>query len=127
VANGEHQKQRIFSLEVDEGIRIEEADLKHHITNYYKTLFGKTDHNSVVMEESITHDTPQVPNIENAILTAPFTMDEVRNVVFQMEHNKASGPDGFSVEFYQAFWEVIKNDLLALFVDFHNDTLPVYS
>jgi hypothetical protein len=127
VANGKHQKQRIFSLEDDEGNCIEEGDLKHHITNYYKTLFGKTDHNSVIMEESITYDISQVPDIENAILTALFTMDEVRKTVFQMERNKAPGPDGFPAEFYQTFWEVIKDDLLALFVDFHNDTLPVYS
>jgi hypothetical protein len=32
-----------------------------------------------------------------------------------MEHNKAPGPDGFPVEFYQVFLEVIKDDLLALF------------
>jgi hypothetical protein len=29
-------------------------------------------------------------------------------MVFQLEHNKASGPDGFPAEFYQNFWEVIK-------------------
>jgi hypothetical protein len=32
-----------------------------------------------------------------------------------MERNKAPGQDGFSAEFYQTFWEVIKNDLMALF------------
>jgi hypothetical protein len=36
-----------------------------------------------------------------------------------MEHNKAPGPDGFPAEFYQVFWNVIKNDLLALFDAFH--------
>ena len=44
-----------------------------------------------------------------------------------MEHNKAPGPDGFPSEFYQAFWHVIKDDLIALFEDFHNDTLPLHS
>jgi hypothetical protein len=44
-----------------------------------------------------------------------------------MEHNKAPGPDGFPVEFYQVFWEVIKDDLFALFVDFHQKFLSVHS
>ena len=44
-----------------------------------------------------------------------------------MEHNKAPGPDGFPAEFYQAFWDLIKDDLMAMFVDFHNGTLPLYS
>jgi hypothetical protein len=44
-----------------------------------------------------------------------------------MEHNKAPGPDGFSVEFYQVFWDVIKDDLMALFREFHSGSLPLYS
>ena len=44
-----------------------------------------------------------------------------------MEHNKAPGPDGFPVEFYQVFWEVIKDDLLVLFADFHNEDLNLFS
>ena len=44
-----------------------------------------------------------------------------------MEHNKAPGPDGFPAEFYQVFWEVIKDDLLALFADFHNEDLNLFS
>src|SRR6266542_3306529 len=46
---------------------------------------------------------------------------------FQMEHNKAPGPDGFPVEFYQVFWEVIKGDLMALFQDLHQDGLDLFS
>ena len=44
-----------------------------------------------------------------------------------MEHNKAPGPDGFLVEFFQVFWEIIKEDLMALFKDFHKERLPLYS
>jgi hypothetical protein len=44
-----------------------------------------------------------------------------------MEHNKAPGPDEFLAEFYQACWEIIKNDLMTLFQEFHNGDLPLYS
>jgi hypothetical protein len=53
------------------------------------------------MGESRTDDIPQVPQKENNLLTTPYTDDEVRKVVFQMEHNKASGSDDFPAEFYQ--------------------------
>jgi hypothetical protein len=54
-------------------------------------------------------------------------MGEVQEAIFQMEHNKASGPDGFSVKFYQSCWEIIKSDLMALLYEFHNGDLPLYS
>jgi hypothetical protein len=68
-----------------------------------------------------------VTNTENEILTSPFTMDEIKEAVFQMEHNKAPGPDGFLTEFYQVFWEIIKEDLLALFSDLYEESLPLFS
>ena len=66
-------------------------------------------------------------NIENEILTSEFTEAEVREAIFQMEHNKAPGPDGFPAEFYQAFWGTIKDDLMAMFTMFHKQELPLYS
>ena len=44
-----------------------------------------------------------------------------------MEHNKAPGPNGFPVEFYQVFWEVIKEDLMAIFTEFHEGKLLLHS
>jgi hypothetical protein len=42
-----------------------------------------------------------------------------------MEHNKAPGPDGFTAEFYQHFWELIKWDLKAMLDDFHKGHLNI--
>jgi hypothetical protein len=52
------------------------------------------------MEETRTEDIPQVSEEENNLLTALYTEEEVKKAVFQMEHNKAPGPDGFPAEFY---------------------------
>jgi hypothetical protein len=52
---------------------------------------------------------------ENDILTVEFIEDEVKEAIMQMDWNKAPGSDGLSVEFYQRFWEVIKENLMAMF------------
>jgi mannosylglycoprotein endo-beta-mannosidase len=78
------------------------------------------------MDESRTDDMPQVTIEENNLLTALYTEEEVKKVVFQMEHNKAPGPDGFPGEFYQNFWEVIKSDLLELFSFLHAGQLELF-
>jgi hypothetical protein len=72
-------------------------------------------------------DIEQVSQEENDLLVRPFTMEEIRETIFQMEHNKAPESDGFQAEFYQAYWEIIKNDLMDLFRKFHNEDLPLYS
>ena len=72
-------------------------------------------------------DIPQVSQSENDFLTAPFTEKEIRDAIFDMEHNKAPGPDGFPAEFYQQFWDVIKGDLMQMFHDLHKDDLPLFS
>ena len=72
-------------------------------------------------------DITQVSELENALLTAQFTEKEIKDALFQMEHNKAPGPDGFPAEFYQKFWEVIKGDLFLMFQELHSGDLPLFS
>ena len=74
----------------------------------------------------MTHDIPQISAEENAILTAAFSENEVFEAISQMEKNKAPGPDGFPAEFYQNFWELIENDLMAMFIAFENGELPLF-
>ena len=127
VANGKHRKQHIYKLENDQGVVIGDAQLKSYITKFYKDLFGPPDASDITLEEDRIQDIPQVTQEDNEMLTSEFTEAEVKSDVFQMEHNKAPGPDGFPAEFYQVFWEVIKDDLLALFADFHNEDLNLFS
>jgi hypothetical protein len=101
--------------------------LKSHITKYYKNLFGPPEHSEITLVEDHTLDIPQISPEENDILISPFTESEVRDAVFQMEHNKASGPDGFPTEFYQVFWGIIKEDLIHLFADLHREALDLYN
>ena len=55
------------------------------------------------MEESRRDDIPQVSSEENELLIQKFSEVEVKEAIFQMEHNKAPGPNGFPTEFYQVF------------------------
>jgi hypothetical protein len=104
-----------------------EQALKGYITSYYKDLFRPPKRNSFSLDESRVEDIVQVSQVENDLIIRPFTCDEIQEAVFQMEHNKAPSPNGFSVEFYHACWEIIKDDLMEIFQEFHNDDLPLYT
>jgi hypothetical protein len=125
MANGRHRKKHIHSLVQDEGTIEGHEQLKSYITNYYKNLFGEPVEGNFTMDESRTDDIPHVSIEENAFLTPPYS-EEVRKVVFMMEHNKAPGPDGFPAEFYQTFWDIIRVDLLALFSSLHTGQLELF-
>jgi hypothetical protein len=127
VANGKRRKTRIFRLEQEDGIIEGDENLKKYITKYYKDLFGRPEGNNFSLLESMTEDIPQVSTEENELLTAEFSEKEVRDAIFQMKHNKVPGPDGFPAEFYQVFWSLIKNDLMAMFREFHSGDLSLFS
>ena len=45
---------------------------------------------------------------------APFSLNEIHQVVFGMKRNKSPGPDGFPADFYQDFWDLVKWDVKTL-------------
>ena len=88
VANDKHRKKRIFSQE-HEGGKIEgQYNLKGYITQFYKELFGPPEENNFTLGDR-TDDIPQVSSLENAFLVAPFTEKEIRDAIFDIDHNKA--------------------------------------
>jgi hypothetical protein len=127
VANGKHRKKMDISLEQKNVLIEGQANLKAYITKFYKDLFNEPEVNSFTLDESRIEAISQVTSIENNFLTTPFTEKEVRDAIFDMEHNKAPGLDGFPAKFYQKFWDVIKGDLLQMFHELHTGTLPLFS
>ncbi|WVZ75253.1 hypothetical protein U9M48_023327 [Paspalum notatum var. saurae] len=120
IANGKHRKKRIYSLDHEDGKIEGQENLKGYITKFYKELFGEPDESLLTLNEEEIDDIQRVSVTENALLTGIFTEDEIKEAVFQMEHNEAPGSDGFPAEFYQKFWDVIKGDLLCM-------DLPLFS
>jgi hypothetical protein len=89
-------------------------------------LFGAPAPNNISLVPEEVQDIPQISDVEIEILTAPFSEEEVYEVISQMEYNKAPRPDGFPAEFYQKNWVVIKDELMALFNQLSNGDLPLY-
>lgn len=43
---------------------------------------------------------------------------EVKDAVFSLNKDSASGPDGFSGEFFHNFWDIIEEDIVAVVMTF---------
>jgi hypothetical protein len=92
LANGRYHKMRIYQLEQEEGVIVGEENLKAYITNYYKGLFGSPESNHFTLDETHIEDIPQVSDLENEILSDAFSENEIKEAIFQMEHNKTPVP-----------------------------------
>ncbi|XP_062028441.1 uncharacterized protein LOC133744326 [Rosa rugosa] len=47
----------------------------------------------------------------NESLLAPYSMEEVRNALFQMHPSKAPGPDGMSPFFFHKYWDLVGSEV----------------
>ena len=53
-------------------------------------------------------------------LDSPFTEEEISKANFQLDRDKAPGPDGFTIAVFQDCWDVIKEDLVRVFAEFRS-------
>ena len=64
-------------------------------------------------------------DIDREKLDREFTLEEIKKVVFEMKTNKAPGPDGLPIEFYQKYWHIIGVDILEPFGEFYEGKLDL--
>lgn len=67
--------------------------------------------------------TNRVSDSTIARLTKPFSTAEIKKTVFQLGYDKAPGPDGFPLRFYQLFWDTLEGDISAIFHDMYEGRL----
>jgi len=101
---------------------VEDEKILEHATMYYKDLFGPSENPTFKLDSSCWDEQDKVTQEENDLLCRPFTLDEIQTVIFSLEKNSAPGPDHIPVEFYQNCWEIIKEDIMDMFLEFeiHN-------
>jgi mannosylglycoprotein endo-beta-mannosidase len=112
-------------LEKD-GVVIEgEQNLLDHATKYYKELFGPEPGNDFRLDPEIWEGCAKISDDDNRILCQAFSEAEIKTALFQMEKNKAPGPDKMPIEFYQCCWDIVKYDIVHLFNDFHDSKTDI--
>eukprot|EP00253_Pinus_taeda_P025043 PITA_25043 len=94
--------------------QIKEAAVKH----FQNLLSAGKDGSEEDIIEFLTNIPQLVSSDDNDTLLSPVSEEEISNIVWPMEPDKAPGPDGFSIHFYRICWELIKSDLLRMVQDF---------
>ncbi|KAG6467116.1 hypothetical protein ZIOFF_075057 [Zingiber officinale] len=107
---------RLFRI-WEEGQCLDQPDgIRESGVRYFQELLtGETVDSTVV-------DTELIPSLvsaeDNLMLEGLPSAEEVKQVVWSMCQDSAAGPDGFSVAFYRACWEIVGEDVFQAVLDF---------
>lgn len=97
-----------------EGVQNVRAAVFNHFSSHFKVV--TTDRPSV---EGLHFHTLSYGEAGN--LTKPFSLDEVKQAVWDCDSFKSPGPDGISFDFIKQFWDLVKDDYMCFLVKFHRN------
>jgi hypothetical protein len=117
VANSHRKFNHVDSLNINGAMSKNPMEIKENIVPFYKNLYFEQcswrPRGDVLSFLSIDVD-------ESTWLQREFEEKEVWDVVRDLNGDKAPGPDGFTMAFFHKCWEILKNDIVAVFSEFHN-------
>eukprot|EP00253_Pinus_taeda_P031183 PITA_31183 len=107
---------QISQLTNAQGEKIEtQAGIEQEFLQYFKTMSQEPDINRTEEIETIVSNIPRLITEEhNTLLLKPISLEEVEVAVNLLKTGKAPGPDGFTSNFFQHFWELIKWEVWQL-------------
>ncbi|GAA0170712.1 hypothetical protein LIER_24912 [Lithospermum erythrorhizon] len=118
--NKNRARSHISYIVKEDGLKttsyMEMADL---FVDFYKGLFG-TRRLSKPIDLDILGKGPCVPCDDTDGLVAPITGEEIKATLWEMDGDKAPGPDGFSSTFFMANWDLVGYDLIKCVQEFFN-------
>eukprot|EP00253_Pinus_taeda_P020349 PITA_20349 len=89
--------------------------IKEAAVNHFQNLLSvDKDGSEGDISKFLTNIPQLVSAYDNSILLSPVTEEEIANIVWSMEPDKAPGLDGFSIHFYRKCWDLIKTDLIRM-------------
>jgi hypothetical protein len=116
MANSRRRYNSIDSLMIDGTLSNNQVEISDHIVKFYQKLFLEQCRWRIRVDDL---EFDQILEHEAGWLEREFDEAEVRKVVFAMNGDKAPGPDGFSIAFFQACWDIVKEDIMKIFSGFH--------
>ncbi|KAL9983775.1 hypothetical protein ACROYT_G006002 [Oculina patagonica] len=110
-------KKVISEIAITEGyVTNDEKKIMEEIKSFYENLYGSSKNatNEVFQEftDSISQHIPMLSQDQCNEIEGVLTLDECWAALKSMGTGKSPGEDGFTVEFYRCFFDLLGNDLL---------------
>ena len=111
-------KKTITELRMEDETAIkDETQILDAIENYFNNLYMSTDGTTQDDYDQYIQDLslPRLSDEERDNMEGLLTYEECKKVLETFQNDKSPGEDGFTVEFYKFFFELLGHDLIASF------------
>ena len=108
-------QKTISELETSEGVKITgHKQLLQKIENFYQNLYQSEYAGSHELFADFVHSVqlPRLSDDDKESLEGELTIEECRQILKTFNFGKSPGEDGFTVEFYTKFFEILASDLV---------------
>ncbi|KAL2224830.1 UNVERIFIED_CONTAM: hypothetical protein Sindi_2936800 [Sesamum indicum] len=112
--------RRIFQINDDQGsTHTDPEEVINEFVTYYQNLLGGHRRRTVVDIRFLRPWARHIlSNEESTTLLLPFTPVDVKQAVFDIDEDKAPGPDGYSSGFFKAAWPIVGQEVTSAVLDF---------
>eukprot|EP00253_Pinus_taeda_P027885 PITA_27885 len=110
------QRNMILSIKDKNGNRVvEQAEIEQVLMDHHKEILSEPQDDRMHAIQEICAAIPRlVTEDQNKALMRAATLEEIEETVKAMKKGTAPGPDGFTVDFFQAGWHFLGKEILEL-------------
>ena len=112
-------RNKILSRLLENGSRIhEQATIHAAAVSYFENLFTYPSPSYASSPPLSSFISKTISPGQALDLTRRVTGEEIRDTVFRMKPDKAPGPDGFSIDFFQKSWHIVGVEVVSAISSF---------
>nr|CAN73960.1 hypothetical protein VITISV_023007 [Vitis vinifera] len=120
MANAHRRNNSMEKIKINGRWLEEEREVREGVVNAFQQLLSedqswKTDIEGLQLQR-LSHAEAEAEGLEQ-----PFTEAEIHSALMGMNGDKAPGPDGFTVAFWQFCWEFVKEEIVDVFKEFFEE------
>ena len=88
-------------------------DLTNQVTDHFRSIYVEDNSYSIegLISSLASVNLPCLSESDQQRLMQLFSLEELKEAVFDLPSNSALGPDGFNAKSYQSQWHLINQDL----------------
>lgn len=113
VVKGRTNKNRIMSICAEDGTRYNYKDVADQFVKHFEGFLGINPDVGKLNEDDYRIFVNKVSADEAEHMIRSVTDEEIKAALFDIDDDKAPGPDGYTSKFFKKAWLIVKQDFCA--------------